>query len=144
MDATVTAAAIGVGGSVIVALAAFWANVRNTNKTTALTHRALKLTEQGQVTDQYTKAVEQLGSDKARSGWAPCTHWSVLPRTTPSTARPPSTSSAPTCACRFPSADPLTGQDLNPAKTLETLTAVLKGQPWRIEATPGSKRSKCG
>ena len=34
MNATVTAA-IGVGGSVIVALAAFWANVRNTNKTTA-------------------------------------------------------------------------------------------------------------
>ena len=71
MDATVTAAAIGVGGSVIVALAAFWANVRNTNKTTALTlravevsERALNLTEQGQVTDRYTKAIEQLGSDK--------------------------------------------------------------------------------
>ena len=65
MDATVTAAAIGVGGSVIVALAAFWANVRNTNKTTELTHRALQLTEQGQVIDQYSRAVGQLGSDKA-------------------------------------------------------------------------------
>jgi hypothetical protein len=71
MNATVTAAAIGVGGSVIVALAAFWANVRNTNKTTALTlravelsERAVELTEQGQVTDRYTKAIEQLGSDK--------------------------------------------------------------------------------
>lgn len=71
MNATVTAAAIGVGGSVIVALAAFWANVRNTNKTTALTLRAVELsertveiTEQGQVTDRYTKAIEQLGSDK--------------------------------------------------------------------------------
>jgi uncharacterized protein YjbI with pentapeptide repeats len=71
MNTTVTAAAIGVGGSVIVALAAFWANVRNTNKTTALTlravevsERALNLTEQGQVTDRYTKAIEQLGSDK--------------------------------------------------------------------------------
>jgi hypothetical protein len=61
MDATVTAAAIGVGGSVIVALAAFWANVRNTKKTTALTLRALELSEQGQVTDRYTKAVSQLG-----------------------------------------------------------------------------------
>jgi predicted amino acid-binding ACT domain protein len=68
MNATVTAAAIGVGGSVIVALAAFWANVRNTNKTTTLTLRAVeltqqgvKLTEQGQVTDRYTKAIEQLG-----------------------------------------------------------------------------------
>ena len=65
MDATLTAAAIGVGGSVIVALAAFWANVRNTNKTTELTHRALQLTERGQVTDQYSRAVGQLGSDKA-------------------------------------------------------------------------------
>jgi hypothetical protein len=64
MNATVTAAAIGVGGSVIVALAAFWANVKNTNKTTALTLRAVELTEQGQVTDRYTKAIEQLGSDK--------------------------------------------------------------------------------
>jgi hypothetical protein len=72
MNATVAAAAIGVGGSVIVALAALWANVRNTNKTTDLTHRALelteqgvKLTEQGQVTDRYTRAIEQLGSDKS-------------------------------------------------------------------------------
>jgi hypothetical protein len=58
MNATVTAAAIGVGGSVIVALAAFWANVRNTNK-------AAKVTEQGQVTDRYTRAIEQIGSDKS-------------------------------------------------------------------------------
>src|SRR5215469_6153596 len=64
MNATVIAAAIGVGGSVIVALAAFWANVRNTNKTTALTLRTVELTEQGQVTDRYTKAIEQLGPDK--------------------------------------------------------------------------------
>jgi pentapeptide repeat protein len=60
MNATVTAAAIGVGGSVIVALAAFWANVRNTK----LAFRAVALTEQGQVTDRFTKAIEQLGSDK--------------------------------------------------------------------------------
>jgi hypothetical protein len=33
MDATLTATAIGVGGTVIVGLAGFWANVRNTNKT---------------------------------------------------------------------------------------------------------------
>jgi hypothetical protein len=65
MDATVTAAAIGVGGSVIVALAAFWANVRNTNKTTGLTLRALELSEQGQVTDRYTKAVSQLGDQSS-------------------------------------------------------------------------------
>jgi hypothetical protein len=35
MDATLTAAAIGAGGAVIVGLAGFWANVRNTNKTAA-------------------------------------------------------------------------------------------------------------
>ena len=97
------------------ALAAFWANVRNTNKTTALTHRALKLTEQGQVTDQYTKAVEQLGSDKARSGWAPCTHWSALPRTTPSTGRPRLTSFARTCACRSPLRHPPANRCRSPA-----------------------------
>ena len=57
MNAGLTAAAIGVGGSVLIALAGFWANVRNTNKITALT-------EQGQVTDRYTKAIDQLGSDK--------------------------------------------------------------------------------
>jgi hypothetical protein len=57
MDPALTAAAIGVGGTVIVGVAGFWANVRNTNKTTAL---AL----QGQVTDRYTKAIDQLGSDK--------------------------------------------------------------------------------
>src|SRR5262249_858855 len=59
MDPALTAAAIGVGGTVIVGVAGFWANVRNTNKTTAL---AL----QGQVTDRYSKAIEQLGS--AQSG----------------------------------------------------------------------------
>jgi hypothetical protein len=57
MDPALTAAAIGVGGTVIVGVAGFWANVRNTNKIT-------KLTEQGQLTDRYSKAVEQLGSDK--------------------------------------------------------------------------------
>jgi hypothetical protein len=57
MDPALTAAAIGVGGTVIVGLTGFWANVRNTNKTTALT-------KQGQVTDRYTKAIDQLGSDK--------------------------------------------------------------------------------
>jgi uncharacterized protein YjbI with pentapeptide repeats len=62
MDPALTAAAIGVGGTVIVGLAGFWANVRNTNKTAALALRAVELTEQGQVTDRYSKAIEQLGS----------------------------------------------------------------------------------
>jgi uncharacterized protein YjbI with pentapeptide repeats len=62
MDPTVTAATIGVGGTVIVALAGFWANAWNSNKATSLTLRALELTQQGQVADRYTKAIEQLGS----------------------------------------------------------------------------------
>jgi uncharacterized protein YjbI with pentapeptide repeats len=57
MNATLIAAAIGVGGTVIVGLAGFWANVRSTNKLAGLT-------EQGQLTDRYSKAIEQLGSDK--------------------------------------------------------------------------------
>src|SRR5438552_2428405 len=61
MDPTLIAAAIGVGGTVIVGIAGFSASVRNTNKTSALTLRAVELTEQGQVTDRYTKAVGQLG-----------------------------------------------------------------------------------
>jgi hypothetical protein len=61
MDPTLTAAAIGVGGTVIVGIVGFWASVRNTDKTSALTLRAVEPTEQGQVTDRYTKAVGQLG-----------------------------------------------------------------------------------
>ncbi len=65
VDSTLTAAAIGVGGTVIIGVAGFWASVRNTNKTAALTLRALELTEQGQVTDRYTKAVGQLGDESS-------------------------------------------------------------------------------
>ena len=86
MDAALTAAAIGVGGTVIVGLAGFWANVRNTNKTTALALRAVELTEQGQVTDRYTKAIEQLGADKSldvRIGAS--TPWNGWPATPPGT-----------------------------------------------------------
>jgi hypothetical protein len=65
MDPTLTATAIGVGGTVIVGIAGLWANVRNTNRTAALTLRAIELTEQGQVTDRYTKAVGQLGEESS-------------------------------------------------------------------------------
>jgi uncharacterized protein YjbI with pentapeptide repeats len=64
MNPIVAAAAIGVGGTVIVGVAGFWASVRNTSKTTALTLRAVELSEQGQVADRYTRAIEQLGSEK--------------------------------------------------------------------------------
>jgi hypothetical protein len=62
MDPTVTAAIIGVGGTVIVALAGFWANVRSTKNATASTRHALEITEQGQAAERYTKAIELLGS----------------------------------------------------------------------------------
>ena len=63
MDPALTAAAIGVGGTVIVGVAGFWASVRNTNKTATLTLRAVELTEQGQVTDRYTslRCIKDLG-----------------------------------------------------------------------------------
>ncbi|MFC7617303.1 pentapeptide repeat-containing protein [Actinokineospora soli] len=54
------------------------------------------------ITDLYTKAVEQLGSDKAPSAWAGSTPSNASPKTTPTSGKPSSTSSAPTCACPTP------------------------------------------
>ena len=78
MNPTVTGALVGAGGAVIVAVAGFIANVRNTRATTAVSQRAVEvsqhaveaaqrtveLTEQAQVADRYTKAIDQLGSDQ--------------------------------------------------------------------------------
>jgi hypothetical protein len=72
MDPTVTGALIGAGGAAIVAVAGFLANVRNTSVTSAVSRdavavsqqaveaarRTVELTEQGQVTDRYTKAID--------------------------------------------------------------------------------------
>lgn len=65
MDPSLTVAAIGVGGTVVVGVAGFLASVWNTNRTSALTRRAVELTEQGQVTDRYTKAVGQFGDESS-------------------------------------------------------------------------------
>jgi hypothetical protein len=69
MDPTVAGVLIGAGGAAVVAVAGFWANARNTRLTTEVSRRAVEaaqrtveLTEQGQVTDRYAKAIEQLGS----------------------------------------------------------------------------------
>jgi uncharacterized protein YjbI with pentapeptide repeats len=76
MDPAVTGALIGAGGAAIVAVVGFLANVRNTSVTSAVSRdavavsqqaveaarRTVELTEQGQVTDRYTKAIDQLGS----------------------------------------------------------------------------------
>jgi hypothetical protein len=70
----VTTAAIGVGGTVVVALAGCWANVRNTHKATASTLRALELTQQGQLAERYTKAIEQLGSENTDVHMVAYTH----------------------------------------------------------------------
>jgi len=71
MDSTVAGALIGASAAVIVAVAGFVTNVINTRATTEVSRRAVEaaqrtveLTEQGQVTDRYSKAIEQLGSDK--------------------------------------------------------------------------------
>ena len=72
MNPTVVGALIGAGSAVIVALAGIWANVKNTRATTEVSCRAVEaqqrtveLTEQGQVADRFTKAIDQLGSDMA-------------------------------------------------------------------------------
>lgn len=59
VSALISAAAtlVGVGGTVVVAIAGF----RSTSKTNRDT---LNSVLEGQVTDRYTKAIEQLGSDK--------------------------------------------------------------------------------
>jgi Pentapeptide repeats (8 copies) len=64
MDPTVAAAAIGVSGTVIVGVTGYVAGVMNASKTTALTLRAIALSEQGQVAARYSNAIEQLGSDR--------------------------------------------------------------------------------
>jgi len=85
MDPTVAGALIGAGGAAVVAVAGFLTNARNTSVTSEVSRRAVEaaqssaeaaqrtaeaaqrtaeLNEQGQVTDRYTKAIEQLGSDK--------------------------------------------------------------------------------
>jgi hypothetical protein len=51
------------------------------------------------ITELYTKAVEQLGSDKAACGSAACTRWSASLRTMPTIGKSLLTSSALTCAC---------------------------------------------
>jgi hypothetical protein len=47
-------------GAGLAAAGALWFTTRNFT----LSRRTFELTEQGQVTDRYTKAIEQLGSDK--------------------------------------------------------------------------------
>lgn len=63
MNPTVLAAIIGVGGTAIVGVAGFWASVKNTSKNTFLALRAVELTEQTQVTDRYSTAIQHLGSE---------------------------------------------------------------------------------
>jgi hypothetical protein len=63
---------IGVG-----ALLTFWLNSRLYR----ITARTLEVTEQGHITDRYTKAIEQLGSDNLDGAWAASTPWNGSPRT---------------------------------------------------------------
>ena len=52
------------------------------------TARNFSLARQGQVTDRYTKAIEQLGSTSSTCGSAASTRWSASPATLPETSRP--------------------------------------------------------
>lgn len=53
-----------------------------------VSRRTLDLTEQGQVTDRYTKAIEQLGSEKPDVRIGGSTPWNASPVTPPETTRP--------------------------------------------------------
>ena len=114
LDAVRTGLAAGAGAGAAVGLMLAFRRQHHQEIATVLTdHDA---TER-RITELYTKAVEQLGNDKAPSGSAACTHSNGSPRTTPHNARPSSTSSAPTCACRSPPARPPASQHRRPPKT---------------------------
>ena len=56
------AAAVGLTGAVgLIGLGFTWRNLRQTREST---QRTLELTEQGQITERFTRAIDQLGSDK--------------------------------------------------------------------------------
>jgi hypothetical protein len=99
LDAVRTGLAAGAGAGAAVGLMLAFRRQHHQEVATVLTDR--DATER-RITELYTKAVEQLGSDKApvRLGGL-YAHWNGSPRTTLRTARPSSTSSAPTCACRI-------------------------------------------
>ncbi len=52
------------------------------------TARNFTLSREGQVTDRYTKAIEQLGSKSSTCASAASTPWSASPATPPETTRP--------------------------------------------------------
>src|SRR5262249_52168681 len=59
MDPTVVGALIGTGGTVIVAVAGFLANVRNTSATTAASQRAVEVSQQAVAATQRTVEVTE-------------------------------------------------------------------------------------
>ena len=79
---------------------------------------------------------------RPRSGSAACTHWNGSPRTTLHTARPSSTSSAPTCACRSPPRRRPASRSPRPPKTRESLPLRLKRGLMGL-ATHGSRKDRC-
>jgi len=61
MDPTVTGALIGAGGAVIVAVAGFVANVRNTSVTTAVSRRAVEVSQQAVEAARRTVEITEQG-----------------------------------------------------------------------------------
>ena len=60
MDPTVVAAAIGVGGTVVVGVAGYWASVRNTSKTIADAHESRVWDRRAKVYAEAIAAVEYM------------------------------------------------------------------------------------
>jgi hypothetical protein len=86
IDLVKTALSVGAGTGGVVALVLAgrrqW-HAEQAQRSTEKSHQAVEHdATQRRITDLYTKAADQLGSDKAPSGWPACTRWNDWPRTT--------------------------------------------------------------
>ena len=131
LDAVRTGLAAGAGAGAAVGLMLAFRRQHHQEITTAQTdHDA---TER-RITELYTKAVEQLGSDKAPVRLGGLYAWNAFPKIMRHNARPLSTSSAPTCACPFP-------RSRSPVFQRRTISGTqIKStlEPWYIP-----KRQRC-
>ena len=66
------------------------------------TSRTFALNRQGQITERFTRAMDQLGNDGSMCGWAASMRWSVSPASRATTMAQSSRSSPPTCASARP------------------------------------------
>ena len=134
LDAVRTGLAAGAGAGAAVGLMLAFRRQHHQEIATDLTDR--DATER-RITDLYTKASSNSATTRPRSGSAACTHSNGSPRTTPRTARPSSTSYAPTYACRLPRRRQSAGRSRNPPKPRTRLPRLKR------LTTLGTKKDRC-